>query len=181
MMKYILQLEGGVNLVNMQDDRGSTPLSYIATTHDIPHRRTRKMVQLLLQHGADIHARDDTGNMAAHYFARRGWVVCLWPLMDAGFDLHSRGENGATILHHAVVGGTKMIKYLLGLNDGKMIIDIKNLDGKTPLQCAYNQSNPWPTIFMLMRHGATRPCWCSSSTRARRNCYCLAWLQPSLW
>ena len=155
MMKYILQLKGGMNLLNAQDDKGGTPLSYLATINDNPHRRTRKMVELLLQHSADIHMRDNSGNMAAHYFAKRGWVGCLRPLIDAGFNLHSTGEYGGTILHHALVGGAKVIEYLLGLDGGKMIIDIENDDGKTPLQLASDQGNMGRVKGVLMRHSAT--------------------------
>ena len=62
MMKYILQLDGGENLVNARDNKGFTPLSYIAATFVSPNRHTRKLVELLLQHGADIHAKDISGD-----------------------------------------------------------------------------------------------------------------------
>ena len=163
MMKYILQLEGGANLVNARDSEGFTPLSYLATTYDKPYhdRHMRKMVEVLVQHKADIHARDKSGDMAAHHFAWMGSVGCLRPLIDAGFDLHSKGEHGATILHRAVVGGKKTIEYLVGLDGGKLIIDIKNDDGKTPLEYASGLMNKWPVREVLMRHGAT------STTRRR--------------
>ena len=155
MMNYILQLEGGVNLVNTQDNNGFTPLSYIATGFEHCNRRTREMVRLLLRHGANIHTSDNSGDMAAHYFAWMGLVGCLQLLIDAGFDLQSRGAHGKTILHCAVVGGEKVTQYLLGLDGVKMIIDIENNHGKTPLQFALEMSHKWPVVKALMRHGAT--------------------------
>ena len=157
-MEYILQLEGGVNLVNLHDDKGCTPLIQLATTYDHSHLLRRKMAELLLQHSADIYVRDNNGDMAAHHFAWRGRVGCLQPIIEAGFHLLSRGQYGGTILHRAVVGGETMIEYLLGLDGGKMIIDIENDDGKTPLQLASEMGNVGPVMKLLMRHGAT----CSS-------------------
>ena len=72
MMEYILHLEGGANLVNASDEKGFAPVIHVATTFARPNHRTREVVQLLLQHGADIHARDNSGNMAAHHFAGMG-------------------------------------------------------------------------------------------------------------
>ena len=82
-------------------------------------------------------------------------MSCLRPLIDAGFDFQSRGEHGETILHHAVVGGPKMMEYLLGLDGGKMIIDIENDNGETPLQFASNRNSKWPVMEVLTRHRAT--------------------------
>ena len=153
MMKYILQVEGGAKLVNTPDDEGFTPLGYLGLNYS-PYRRTKKMIKLLLQHGANIHARDKKGDMTAHHFAWRGWVSCLQLLIDAGFDLHSRGEHGDTILHCAVAGGEKMIKYLLGLDGGKMIINIENDHGQTPLRFASEWRNKETVMEVLIRHGA---------------------------
>ena len=79
------------------------------------------------------------------------------PLIDAGFDLQSTGEHGETIFHHAVVGGQKVTQYLLGLDGGKMIIDIENDDGKRPLQLASGLINKVSVMEVLMRQGATCP------------------------
>ena len=160
MIKYIVQLKGGANLVNARDNKGFTPLSYLATiaSYDRPQRRTRKMVEVLLQHGADIHAADNSGYMAAHYFATRGWIGCLRALINGGFDLYSRGAHGETILHCAVAGGKVITEYLLGLDEGKVIIDIENDQGKTPLQFASELSNKGPVLELLMHYSTT----CSS-------------------
>ena len=154
MMKYILQQEGGTNPANTRDDTRSTPLHVLRYSR-ATSRQKRLTVELLLQHGANIHSRDVCGDTPAHYFAWRGWVGCLRPLIDAGFEFHSRGQDGETILHRAVFGGKKMMEYLLGLDGGKMIIDVENYRGKTALQLASELSSKRQVVEVLMRHGVT--------------------------
>ena len=76
MMRYILQLEGGTNIVNARDNSRDTPLHYVMPPH-ISDLQRRLMVELLLQHGADIHAKNDRGDTPAHSSARMGHVGCL--------------------------------------------------------------------------------------------------------
>ena len=153
MIKYILQLEGGASLVNTRDIIGSTPLHRLTGCHTT-NRQKRLSVELLLQHGADMHARNAHGDMPAHGFAWVGPVDCLRLLIDAGFDCHSRGAHGQTILHCAVHGRKKIMEYLLGQKGGKMIIDVGNDHRLTPLQCASEECR-WDVVKVLMRHGAS--------------------------
>ena len=153
--KYILQQEGGTNLVNAGDNTRSTPLhnsKYSSATS----QEKRLMVQLLLQHGADIHAKDARGDTPAHGFARAGWVGCLGFLVEAGFDFHTRGWDDEIILHCAVFSLKKeMIDYLLRLDKGKMIFAVENCHGKTALQLASELYGNGPIVQALMRHRAT--------------------------
>ena len=47
------------------------------------------------------------------------------------------------------------MEYLLGLDGGKMIIDVENDCGKTPLQFASERHDKWQVMEVLIRHGAT--------------------------
>ena len=104
MMKYVLQLDGGKNLVNAETSRGYTPLHKLAML--AVDRDCQKLgTELLLQQGANVYALDYIGFTPAHYFASWGTFEGLQVLIDAGFDLQTRARNGKTILHCAINGG----------------------------------------------------------------------------
>ena len=154
MTKYILEQEEGTNLVNARDETRSTPLHNLIYSRDTSQQK-RFTVELLLQHGADIHAKDIYGDTPAHGFAREGWVGCLRLLIAAGYDFHSRGQDDETILHCAVFGRKKMIEYLLALDGGKMICDVENNHGKTALPLALELYSNGQIVEALMHHSAT--------------------------
>ena len=135
MMKYILQLDGGKNLVNAKTCKGITPLHRVATS-GVDRDCQRSETELLMQYGANIYAWDNAGYTPAHYFASWGKIDCLQVLIDAGFDLQTRAVCGKTILHCAIHGGAKMVLDLLGLEAGRSIINIEDNYGSTALDYA---------------------------------------------
>ena len=102
MVMYILQLDGGTNVVNARNSEGLTPL-HIVTLSAVDRNGQRLVTELLLQHGADISVRDNRGDTPAHCLASRGNFECLRVLIDAGFDLHTRGEGGQTVGYFRLV------------------------------------------------------------------------------
>ena len=153
MIKYILQQEGGMCIVNYRDNRWKTPLHNLKYSSATSQER-RLIVELLLQHGANIHARDVWGDTPAHGFAREGWVGCLRLLVEAGFDFHTRGFRDETILHCAVFSRKEMVEYLLGLAKGKMIFNYENYCGKTARQLALELYGNGQIVEALMHHKA---------------------------
>ena len=154
MMKYILQLDGGTDLVNARNRIGLTPLHCISKkAGNLNYWRSQ--VELLLEHGADIYARDDGYYTPAHTFAYWGDSECLQVLIDAGFDLHTRGKCGQTILHCASWFREVMVAYLLGLSKGMEIIDDEDDHGITALDYA---SLAWVREVeeVLLSHNARR-------------------------
>ena len=135
MMKYILQLDGGKNLVNAKTRKGIRPLHTVAMS--IVDRDCQRLeTELLLQYGANIYAWDNVGYTPAHYFASWGKFDYLQVLIDAGFDLQTRAECGKTILHWAIHGGEKMMLDLLELEAGRSIIDVEDNYGSIALDYA---------------------------------------------
>ncbi|PMD41336.1 ankyrin, partial [Hyaloscypha variabilis F] len=45
------------------------------------------MIQLLLDHGADVHARNQIGETALHFAARKGDLKAIAMLLDRGADI----------------------------------------------------------------------------------------------
>ena len=154
MVKYILQLDGATNLVNARTRSGFTPLHCISTTAgDLDCRRAQ--VELLLQHGADIYAQDNDGYTPAHTLAYWGDFGCLQVLVDAGFDLRTRGRCGKTILHCPRMNSIETLAYLLGLEKGRDIIDIQDNHQLIVLHYA-SRASDFRVVEVLLRHGACR-------------------------
>ena len=155
MLKYILQLDGGKNLVNARTRSGLTPLHCICKTgSNIDCKKSQ--IELLLQYGADIYARDKDGYTPAHTFAYWGQHECLQVLIDAGFDMHTTGKCGKTILHcTARWNRKKTLEYLLGLKKGRDIIDMEDNHQLTALDYAYRASD-WSLVELLLFHDAQR-------------------------
>ena len=135
MMKYILQLDGGKNLVNAKTCKGITPL-HTAAMSIVDRDCQRLETELLLQYRANIYAWDNAGYTPAHYFTSWGRFDWLQVLIDAGFDLQTRAECGKKILHWAIQGGDKMVLDLLGLEAGRSIIDVEDNYGSIALDYA---------------------------------------------
>ena len=83
-------------------------------------------MELVLQHGADIYMRNNCGHTVAHCFVLLRNRECLQFLIDAGFNLYARGESGGTILHTAIYCGKKMVKYILGIEGGEKLLEMKD-------------------------------------------------------
>ena len=154
MMEYILQLDGGTNLVNAKDKMGQIPLHSTCRTEGKCHYR-RSQVELLLKHGSDIYARDNSDYTPAHIFAYWGDSICLQVLIDAGYDLHTRGKCGKTVLHCARWCREETVGFLLGLEEGRDIIDVEDDHQLTALDYALRDYN-WRVEEVLLHHNARR-------------------------
>ena len=154
MMKYILQLDGGTNLVNARTRSGLTPLHCIRKSGGNIHCRMSQ-IKLLLQYGADIYARDKDGYTPAHTFVCWGDHECLQVLIDAGYDMRTTGRCGKTILHCSRWNWVKTLAYLLGLKEGRDIIDIEDNHHLTALDYACRASDR-NLVEMLLCHDARR-------------------------
>jgi ankyrin repeat protein len=117
-----------------------------------------EIVKLLLDKGADLHARTVYGDTPVHIAARSGSEYTLEVLSANGADLHATNEK-LTVLHMAMMADQKeMVRYLIGkgfkvspihlaaffgelqkaqsvLADGDSI-NSKDNAGFTPLHCA---------------------------------------------
>ena len=111
------------------------------------------MTELLLQHGADIHARDNLVNTPAHIAAARGSIDSMRVLIAYGIDFNTSGHLGQTILHRAIEGRNGMLKYLLGEAGGRKIVHVRDNNGRTPLDYAV-RSEAWEAVNWLAECGA---------------------------
>ena len=89
-------LDGGAD-VNARDERGVTPLHWVALHNPEPGVATE-----LIRLGADVNARDEDGQTPLHLAALLNsspGVIAV--LADAGADIEARLEDGQTPLHLA--------------------------------------------------------------------------------
>ncbi|MEE8493336.1 MAG: ankyrin repeat domain-containing protein [Nitrospirales bacterium] len=115
--------EGAV--LNARNGKGRTPL------YESAKRGHSQVVQLLLERGADVDAREARGFTALMAAVRHGHIAEL--LLDGGADPNSRCGCGSTPLYHAVmVGDAALVRLLL---DRGAEVNAK-VHGQTPLQLA---------------------------------------------
>lgn len=63
------------------------------------------MLQFLVEHGADVNARDVEGLSALHLAAANRRVHTLEKLVSLGVDVHAKSFLGQTALHVAAANG----------------------------------------------------------------------------
>jgi ankyrin repeat protein len=107
---------------------------------------------LLLQHGADVNARDGDGATPLHNAAVSGRRELAALLLDKGADREARdSESGATPLYQAAAWGrTTLVELLLARGAD---VNARNKAGVTPLVAA--EKNGFPeAAAILKQHGA---------------------------
>ena len=93
---------------------------------------TPQQFQVMLERGADPLSLDYFGNLAVLSLANEGAHQVV--LMDAGYDLHTSGADGRTLLHAAAESQYFYHRILLPHADPAL--DWKDRSGMTPLACA---------------------------------------------
>lgn len=130
--------------ISARDPDQKTPLHYAAKC------KGGEGATVLLELGADMKSKDAYGELPAFRAAKSGGIACMKAFIAAGFDLRTRGSHGETILHAAALSTNEMMKYLLGYEEVKMGIHIRDADRETPLHCAMDPEN----VRLLLDNGA---------------------------
>ncbi|KAF1327826.1 Palmitoyltransferase isoform 1, partial [Globisporangium splendens] len=108
---------------------------------DAKHRATALMLAtsvacatILIDHGANLEARNSSGMAALHYAASTGNAGFVSLLIHRGADVNQRDARGATALHWAVFEGFQYTAMLLvGYNADQSVLDSED---QTPLMIA---------------------------------------------
>ncbi|MBI4823896.1 MAG: ankyrin repeat domain-containing protein [Nitrospirae bacterium] len=106
------------------------PLTIYADINDDLRRAAEKgdinKVKSLLQHGADVNAKDNNGNTALMYAAVGGHTEIVQTLLNKGANVNAKNNFGNTALIYAVKNGRTEIVSLLGYAmEGKYIAQQK--------------------------------------------------------
>lgn len=134
--------------IEVKDKWGHTPLMSAAI-----YGKTSKNVELLLKHGADIHARDLEGLTPLHHTVfilpdssytddnRKKLVTeCMELLLKNGADPNAKNNDGQTLLHLICMKGLSEPKLALSrikclLENGALPL-VRDNKRRTPLQIA---------------------------------------------
>lgn len=123
MMKVLLSYGANPNSPNDK----SALLSALAFTND------REIASLLIEHGANVNAKDELNNSALHYTARAGSYEQAENLIKLGADVRAVNSDGNTPLHFAAKFGSYEIMHQL-IDEGADINALNNdLDTPTHL------------------------------------------------
>ena len=138
-------------LVNAKtkDDVGASILS-IASENG--HKR---VVQFLIQKGADVNGEDNHGTPVLSYAAYKGHEDIVELLIAKGAGINERSNRGISALHNAAIYG--QVRIMESLISKGADIDLKNDRERTPLQSACTSGwnkNRLETIRILLNNGA---------------------------
>jgi ankyrin repeat protein len=117
------------------------------------HDNHMGMVQLLLEHGAEVTVRNHRGETPLHDAARRGYAEAALQLIQHGADVTTRADNGETPLASAARGGAGTVAVVLVLLQYRS--DEKTVDAlsMTPLHWAAFRGHAG-MVRLLLEHGA---------------------------
>ena len=124
---------------------GETPLQMAA------YFNARESVKLLLDRGADIHAKNKNGNTPLHFAAYYDALETARLLLDRGADIHAKDKNGYTPLHEAAWKNSLETARLL--LDRGADIHAKDKYDETPLHWA-TFDDALETARLLLERGA---------------------------
>lgn len=121
-------LDRDPSLLEARNALGKTPLHMAVTSG------STEMVQLLLDRGANVNAKDNTGLTPLHIAAWWTATNRAQQLLDAGADPNSRDRFGDTPLHVAAMHGRQAMTVFLAGHGARL--DVENDSGRTPLALA---------------------------------------------
>ncbi len=107
---------------------GFTPLHYAAL------HGHKEVAEVLMANGADVNARDSSGQTPLHFAVAGGRKEIAGLLVSKGADVNARNNSGETPLHLAVHNGRNEIAELLIAKGAEL--EAKDKNGNTPLQRA---------------------------------------------
>lgn len=125
------------------------------------------LIELLLQHGADMHVRNNFGINVMHVAAQGDQPISLYYFKEKGIDLRSRDNRQSTPMHWACYSRSEIaLCYLLAWVTE---LEDKDVEGYTPLHLAIKsveQLRSTRPVRTLLVRGARRDAVDKSGRRA---------------
>ncbi|OXU26175.1 hypothetical protein TSAR_003967 [Trichomalopsis sarcophagae] len=145
------QLYGLDQKVHYQIDLNEKSTILHALVQMNPNAKNERLVRLVLDHGADLEARDDNDRTALEFAVKYNRPRIFRILLKRGADFYARDSLGQTILYTAVEKGRIMMtKRLLEIGAK---LQIRNKRGQIPLHLAVKNGH-FRIIKILLEKGA---------------------------
>jgi ankyrin repeat protein len=138
--------------------------------HAALSQNSNEIMKVLLEHNADVNARNGEGQTALHFVIIRSRLgrdsknmeiieaetkEAIGLLLAHGADVNAKDALGATALHHAA--GRRNLEFTKLLLANKADINARDKDGRTPLDWAAMVANDptgnYPFSVFLREHG----------------------------
>jgi len=139
--------------IDIQDEAGWSPLHIAASFGHL------ELVEYLLKYGSDPNSINSDGNTCLHLCVRIKKLVLktfqkmLDAYLKAGGNINARNKADETILHVSILRGTpEMVSYLLKKGATESM-DLKDLNGHTPLQRA--EMSGFSEIIAVLKNNFT--------------------------
>jgi glyoxylase-like metal-dependent hydrolase (beta-lactamase superfamily II) len=147
--KLKMLLEKNPGLIEARSENEKTPLHFAAQAG------FKEIVELLIEKGADVNAKNIANEIPLHYAAamRHKEVVDL--LIARGAMLNSGTLDGSTPLHYAAnLGNSETIRVLI---EKGADINCRNRNGLTPLDLAYEFDQNEIVQLLISKGGSYTP------------------------
>ena len=146
-------LDAGVNPRAKTSEMAESPLHMVMKdqnpSHGLPGNQV-EMVQLLLDHGAEINANDFSNETPLHRACNSGLEEVVQLLINKGANMNSVDDDDNTMLHKACYGGNMNIVKLI-VETRPLQMNMKNNNDETPI---FNATK-YPQVFeYLVDNGA---------------------------
>lgn len=147
-------VEHGANIEEQDDDYhcNMTPLLTASFYGQLD------AMSLLIQYGANMYARDITGETSLHLVCERGHIQCAYLLIKRGININLKNRDGKTPLHISCNRGhlnciRLLLKHGADINDRALIWQPTKFEGETPLHVAVYSRN-LECVRYLIEQGA---------------------------
>ena len=114
-------------------------------------------MQVLIKHGADVHARDQRQSTPLHLASSRWNLKIAQLLIKHGADVHARNQDQSTPLHMASslppwIKGNRTVHLLI---EHGASVNVHDKDHQTPLHCLSCRWDPnADSLTLLLENGA---------------------------
>jgi ankyrin repeat protein len=128
-----------------KNNAGATPLHAAAVGHE--GLDTQDLVAMLLEHRADVSAKDNDGLSSLHYAAQMGRKGVTRLLLENRADVLGKTDFGATPMHYAAGEDHGDVVLLLREHGADPLAT--DVDGETPLHWAARQGRKEATRLLV--------------------------------